>query len=66
MISHIRTGIYTLSRLLDGTECQLLLDTGANKSIHVEIILYTLQITSFFAKICVKNTKNPGRKWSIC
>ena len=31
---------YTLGTLLDGTECQLLLDTSA--SIHVKILLYTL------------------------
>ena len=26
---------YTVGKLLDGTECQILLDTGASKSIHV-------------------------------
>ena len=29
---HISEHDYTLGRLLDGTECQLLLDTGASKS----------------------------------
>ena len=33
---------YTLGRLLDGTKCQLLLDTGASKSFYVEVVLYAL------------------------
>ena len=33
---------YTMGRLLDGTKCQLLLDTGASKSSYVKIILYAL------------------------
>ena len=32
---------YTLGRLLDGTECQLLLDTCASK-VHVKIILHAM------------------------
>ena len=26
---------YTVSKLMDGTECQILLDTGASKSVYV-------------------------------
>ena len=33
---------YTLGKLLDGTECQLLLDTGASKIVHVQIILHAM------------------------
>ena len=33
---------YTLGRLLDGTECQLLLDMGVNKSFMSKIILYVM------------------------
>ena len=33
---------YTLGRLLDGTECQLLLDTCASKFLYVKIILYVM------------------------
>ena len=54
---------YTSSRLLDGTECQLLLDTGASKSFYVKIILHALQVTPLIAKFASKNT---GRKWSVC
>ena len=38
---------YTTGKLLDGTECQILLDTGASKIIYVQITLFMLQITSF-------------------
>ena len=40
---------YTSGKLLDGTECQLLLDTGP-----------------LFTQICIKDTKNTSRKWSVC
>ena len=33
---------YMLGKLLDGTECQMLLDTGASKSFHVKILLHVL------------------------
>ena len=36
---------YMLGKLLDGTECQLLLDTGASMSfidIHVKILLHAM------------------------
>ena len=33
---------YTLGRLLDGTNCQLLLDTGASKSFLSKIILHVM------------------------
>ena len=33
---------YTLGRLLDGTKCQLLLDTGASKSFMIKTILHEL------------------------
>ena len=39
---HIRTGIYIRQVVRWNMECQLLLDTGTNKSYHVKILLYTL------------------------
>ena len=56
---------YTLGKLLDATECQLLLDTGASKSFMSKSFTY---IVSHFilCKICFQNTKNPGRKCKIC
>ena len=52
---------YATGKLLDGTECQLLLDTGASKS-YVKIILHALYVTSHFAKICFQDSKNSGRQ----
>ena len=33
---------YTTDKLLDGTECQILLDTRASKSFYVQITLFML------------------------
>ena len=33
---------YTSGRLLDGTECELLLDMGCKQILHVKIILYVV------------------------
>ena len=58
---------YTLQKLLDRTECQLLLAKGASKSsMHVKILLYLLQVTPLFTQGRIKNTENSGRKWSLC
>ena len=65
VFSYIRARIY-IRKTVDGTECQLLLDTGASKSFMSKIILHALQVTSFFAKIFFKDKKNSGRKWTIC
>ena len=34
--------------------------------LHVKILLYVMQITPFFTQVYIKNTKNSGRKCSIC
>ena len=57
---------YTLGKLLDRTECQLLLDTGASKHSCQK---HSTCIVSHFIlclRICFKNTKNSGSKWSVC
>ena len=41
-------------RLLDGTECQLLLDTGTSKSFMSKSFLHAMQVTPHFARICFK------------
>ena len=33
--------------------------------IHVKIILHALQVTLLIAKICLKDSKNTSRKWSV-
>ena len=57
---------YTLGRLLDGTKCQLLLDTGASKILYVKIILHAMQITPHFANVHFNNTENTSWKQSVC
>ena len=57
---------YTSGKLLDGTECQLLLDMGTGKSFMSQIILHAMQVTPLLTQIRVKNTKNTSRKWSVC
>ena len=44
---------YTSGKLLGGTECQLLLDTGASKS-FMSVILYAMQVTSLITQIHIK------------
>ena len=56
---------YTIGKLLDVTECQILLDTGASKSFMSKShYLYCKSLHSL-PKICIKNTKNPSRKWTV-
>ena len=43
---------YTLGKLLDGTECQILLDTRDKQIIYVKIILFAMQKFACIAKIC--------------
>ena len=52
---------YTVGKLLDGTECQILLDTGASKSFMSKSYYLHCKITSLIAKICFKNTENSSR-----
>ena len=52
---------YTVRKLLDGTECQILLGTGASKSFMSKAHYYYL----FVAKIHIQNAKNSSSKWAI-
>ena len=56
---------YTLGRLLDGTKCQLLMDTGVSKS-FMSNHLHAMQITPYLTKIHLNHTKNTSWKWSVC
>ena len=51
---------YTVGKLLDGTECQILLDTEASKSFMSKSYYLCCKAT-FVAKICIKNTENSSR-----
>ena len=54
-------------KLLDGTECQILLDTGTTKS-FMSKSYYFLQCKTLhvIAQILFKYPKNSGGKWTIC
>ena len=57
---------YTTRKLLDGTKCQILLDTGASKSFMSKSYYFALQITSFITYICFKDSEDPSWKWTVC
>ena len=57
---------YTIGKLLDGTECQILLGTGASKSFMSKSYYMCCKSLHSLPKFASKNTKNSGRKWSIC
>ena len=56
---------YTIGRLLNGTECQLLLDTGASK-FFMSKSFYMRCKSLHSTKICFKNTEDTSWKWSMC
>ena len=56
---------YTLGKLLYGTECQLLLDTGASTS-FMSKYYYMHCKSNYLYQNLPKNTENSGRKGSIC
>ena len=56
---------FASGKLLDGMECQILLDTGATV-IHVKILLLEMQNSTFTTKILFQYSKNSSGKWTIC
>ena len=55
---------FASGKLLDGMECQILLDTGATKSYMSK--LYYLRCKTFATKILFQYSKNSSGKWTIC
>ena len=55
-----------LGKLLDGTECQLLLDTGASKSFMSKSFYMHCKSLHSLPKFALEDPKNTGRKWSMC
>ena len=53
---------YTLGKLLDGTECQLLLGTGASKSFMSKSFYMRCKSLHSLPK-CASDTDNTSRKW---
>ena len=56
---------YTLGKLLDGTECQLLLDTDASKLFMSKSFYMTCKSLNSLPKFH-QNTENTSRKWPMC
>ena len=56
---------YTLGKLLDETECQLLLDTGTSK-LFMSKSYYIHHKSLHTLPKFIKDTMNSGRKWSVC
>ena len=52
---------YTVGKLLDGTECQILLDTGASKSFMSKSYYLHCKSLHSLPKFCIKDTKNSSR-----
>ena len=44
---------YMIGKLFDGAECQILLDRS-KQTIHVQITLFTMQISTFLTKVAFK------------
>ena len=57
---------YTEGKLLDGTECRIVIDTGTSKS-HMSKTHYLICVNHYMhCQNSHKNTKNTSRKWTIC
>ena len=57
---------YTSGRLLDGTECQLLLDMGVSKSFMSKSFYMQCKSLHSLPKFASKNAKDSSWKWSMC
>ena len=53
-------------KLLDGTECQILLDTGATKSYMSKLYYLKCKTLHALPKFFIKYSKNTSGKWTIC
>ena len=56
---------YTISKLLDGTECQILLDTRASKSFMSKSHYLCCKSLHLLPKFASEDPKNSSRKWTI-
>ena len=56
---------FASGKLLDGMECQVLLDTGATKSL-CQILLFAMQDSTFTTKVLFQYSENSSGKWTIC
>ena len=52
---------YTVGKLVDGMECQLLLDTGASKSFTSKSYYLHCKALHSLPRFCIKNAENSSR-----
>ena len=57
---------YTTDKLLDGTECQILLDTRASKSFMSKSHYLFCKSLHLLPTFTSKNMKNSSRQWTLC
>ena len=56
---------YTTGKLLDGTKCQLLLDTGASKSFMSKSFYMHCKSLHTLPKFAATTQKNTSREWTV-
>ena len=56
---------YMVGKVLDGTECQILLDTGASKSFMSKSPIYVVNHSTHYQSLH-QNTENLSREWTVC
>ena len=56
---------YVVEKLIDSTECQILLDMGASKMFIVHVILFKIQIFTLVADVHIQKSENPSREWPV-
>ena len=57
---------FASGKLSDGTECQILLDTGATKSYMSKSYYLRCKTLHALPKILFKYSENSSGKWTIC
>ena len=57
---------FASGKLLDGMDCQILLDTGATKSYMSKILLLAMQNSTCTIQVLFQYTDNSSGKWAIC
>ena len=56
---------YTTGKLLDGTECQILLDTGSSKSFMSKSHYLSVNHSTHYLNLH-QNMENSSRQWTVC
>ena len=55
---------YMVGKLLDGTNVRFCY-TWEQANHFTQVKLFKMQIFTFFSKVCIKNSMNSSRKWTI-